>query len=175
LLIRTQVEPADLAADLRRDLLALDPRLQVYDVGALSDQIDHSFWLLRWETSLIGGFGGLALLLAAVGLYGIVSTSVTQRTKEIGIRMALGARRGDVLQLILASVLGLTLTGVVVGLGGSFLITQLLQGHLYDLNPVDPITFVASVLLWAVVALIASYFPVRHATRVDPTVTLRYE
>jgi putative ABC transport system permease protein len=130
---------------------------------------------LRWETSLIGGFGGLALLLAAVGLYGIVSTSVTQRTKEIGIRMALGARRGDVLQLILASVLGLTLTGVVVGLGGSFLITQLLQGHLYDLNPVDPITFVASVLLWAVVALIASYFPVRHATRVDPTVTLRYE
>jgi predicted permease len=175
LLIRTQVEPADLAADLRRDLLALDPRLQVYDVGALSDQIDHSFWLLRWETSLIGGFGGLALLLAAVGLYGIVSTSVTQRTKEIGIRMALGARRGDVLQLILASVLGLTLTGVVVGLGGSFLITRLLQGHLYDLNPTDPITFVASVLLWAVVALIASYFPVRHATRVDPTVTLRYE
>ena len=175
LLIRTQVEPAELASNLRRNLLGLDSRLQVYDVDTLSDQIDHSFWLLRWETSLIGGFGGLALVLAAVGLYGIVSTSVTQRTKEIGIRMALGARREDVLQLILASVLGLTLTGVAFGLGGAFLITRLLQGHLYGLNPADPVTFAASVLLWAVVALIASYIPVRRATRVDPTVILRYE
>jgi predicted permease len=175
LLIRTQVEPAQLAPNLRRNLLGLDSRLQVYDVDALSDQIAHSFWLFRWETSLIGGFGGLALVLAAVGLYGIVSTSVTQRTKEIGIRMALGARREGVLQLILASVLGLTLTGVAFGLGGSFLITRLLQGHLYGLNPTDPITFAASVLLWAVVALIASYIPVRRATRVDPTVTIRYE
>ncbi len=175
LLIRTRLEPAELAPDLRRNLLGLDSRLQVYDADALSDQIGHSFWLLRWETTLIGGFGGLALVLAAVGLYGIVSTSVTQRTKEIGIRMALGARREDALQLILVSVLGLTLTGVAVGLGGSFLITRLLQGHLYGLNATDPITFVASVLLWAAVALIASYIPVRRATRVDPTVALRYE
>ena len=175
LLIRTQVERVDLAPDLRTNLLRLDPRLQVYEVDPLSDQIDHSFWLLRWETSLIGGFGGLALVLAAVGLYGIVSTSVTQRTKEIGIRMALGARREDVLQLILASVLGLTLTGVAVGLGGSFLITRLFQGRLYGLSPTDPTTFAGSVLMWAAVALIASYIPVRRATRVDPTVTLRYE
>jgi predicted permease len=175
LLIRTEVVPDELAPHLRRNLLGLDSRLQVYAVDTLSDQIDHSFWLLRWETSLIGGFGGLALVLAAVGLYGIVSTTVTQRTKEIGIRMALGARREDLLQLILTSILGLTLTGVAFGLGGSLLITRLLQGHLYGLNPADPITFVASVLLWALVALIASYIPVRRATRVDPTVTLRYE
>jgi len=124
---------------------------------------------------VLGVFGGLALLLATMGLYGVMSYLVAQRTREVGIRMALGARRTDVFRLVLGNGMRLTTVGVVIGLAGALAVTRLLGSLLYGIRPTDFVTFAGVSLLLAAVAFLASYMPARRATRVDPMVALRHE
>jgi len=129
----------------------------------------------RFNTLLLGLFAGLATLLAAVGIFGVMSYSVTLRTREIGIRVALGAQQGRVVMLIMRQGLLLTLAGIGIGVAGALALTRVLSGLLFGVDATDPATFAAIVLLLAVVSLIACYIPARRATRVDPLVALRYE
>jgi len=175
LLIRTAGDPAGLAPSLRKNLLGPDPRLRVFEVDTVAGAMDKSLWQVRWEASLLAAFGILALLIAAIGLYGVIAFTVKQRTHEIGIRVALGANKLNVVRLVLGDALRLTLFGLALGLAASLALTRLLTGFLYGLNPTDAITFTASVGLWLAIALIAGYVPARRAACTDPLVSLRYE
>ena len=129
----------------------------------------------RFNLFLLGLFGGLALLLSAAGIYGVTAYSVTQRTHEVGIRMALGAQVGDVLKMILGQGMLLIVAGIAVGLIASFVLMRLMKSLLFGVSETDPLTFVAITLLLSLVAMIACYIPARRATKVDPLVALRYE
>jgi putative ABC transport system permease protein len=147
----------------------------VFNVQTMEQVISASTVDTRFRVALLGIFAGLALLLASVGIYGVVSHSVSRRTHEIGIRMALGAKRGDVLKLVVGQGFRLTLIGVAAGIAGAVVLTRFLSSLLYDVKPTDPVTFVAASLILTGVALIASYIPARRATKVHPIVALRYE
>jgi predicted permease len=175
LLIQTEYNPAGLAAALPRQLRGVDERLRIYEIDRLADEMDKSLWQTRWEASLLGWFGVLALAIASVGLYGVVAFATRQRTREFGIRIALGAHRGDVLRLVTGDALAITLAGVVLGLVVSVASTRLLSGFLYGLSPTDGVTYGGVALLWVAVSLLASCVPAYRATRVDPSVTLREE
>jgi ABC-type antimicrobial peptide transport system permease subunit len=140
-----------------------------------SEQVDRSLVQQKLIARLSSLFGLLALLLAAIGLYGVISYSVTQRTREIGVRMALGAERRDVLRLVLGQGAKLALTGALIGLGASWALTRWIEGLLFNVSPTDPATFVIIALSLMVVALLACYVPARRATKVDPMVALRTE
>jgi len=129
----------------------------------------------RFQTRLLGAFSMLALLLASVGVYGVLAYSVAQRTHEIGIRMALGAEAGNVLTLVLRRTLALSGAGIVIGAAGALAVTRVLQKFLFEVKPSDPATFLAGALLLSAIALIAGWIPARRATRVDPMVALRHE
>jgi putative ABC transport system permease protein len=129
----------------------------------------------RFSMTLVGSFAALALMLAAAGIYGVISYTVGQRTNEIGIRMALGAQPGDVLRMILRQGMGVVFAGIAVGLAGAFYLTRFMVTQLYSVHPIDAATFIAIPMLLAIVALAASYFPARRAMRVDPVIALRYE
>jgi putative ABC transport system permease protein len=129
----------------------------------------------RYESTMLAAFAVIAMLIAAVGIYGVVAFSVTQRTHEIGIRMALGAQRGDVLQMILRQSVALAALGVGLGVGGGLAVTRVLQTFLFEVKTSDAGTFVIASLLLTAVAMFSSYIPARRATRVDPLVALRYE
>jgi putative ABC transport system permease protein len=129
----------------------------------------------RFLTTLLGLFSSTALLLAAVGLYGVISYSVTRRTNEFGIRMAMGAKRGDVVKLVLGQALGLALIGVAAGAVGALTLTRLIRGLLFGVSSFDPMTFVAMALVLVAVTALACVVPARRATKVDPLVALRYE
>jgi predicted permease len=174
LLVRTQNSPAALGGVIRRKLTALDSKLRIYEVISLNQQMDDSLWQVRWEAGLLTAFGALALLLAAIGLYGVISSVVTQRTAELGIRMALGANRYQVLNVIIKDVLGLTGVGIAIGLGTALVLTRLLRNLLYGLSPTDPVTLVGAVLLWIAIASLASYTPARRAISINPIETLRH-
>ncbi|HEU4766249.1 MAG TPA: ABC transporter permease [Pyrinomonadaceae bacterium] len=174
--IRTSGPAEDLIPTVRSELQSLDAALPVKDIAAVSTQIDNTLAATRLASTLIAIFGLVALLLASIGLYGVMAWMVSQRTREVGIRMALGAKQGDVLKLIIKQGLLLTFAGVAIGLLAAFGATRLLDTQqLYGVSATDPFTFAAIALLLTVVSLLACYVPARRATRVDPLKALRYE
>jgi putative ABC transport system permease protein len=173
--LRTDGDPADMAPAVRRAVREIDPDQPVADVRTMNQVMAEFVGRDRFNTLLLGIFAGLATLLAAVGIFGVMSYSVTLRTREIGLRMALGAQPGEVLGLLLKQGFLLTAIGIGVGIAGALALTRLLSGLLFGVGSTDPATFAAIVLLFAVVALIACYLPARRATRVDPLIALRSE
>ncbi|MEO6568735.1 MAG: FtsX-like permease family protein, partial [Opitutaceae bacterium] len=161
--------------EVRAALTAYDPELPSGDYYPLERLIDNAVAPRRLTMQLLGGFSALALTLAALGLYGVIAYSVVQRTQEIGIRMAVGAQRRDVLELILRGGLKLVVTGVALGLVGSFALTRFLRSQLYGVSAQDPATFAAIAMLLIVVAALACLFPAFRATKVDPMIALRAE
>jgi len=174
-IVETSGSPADFTAPLRGLLHGIDPNLRVYEVRTLEQYASESLWKVRWQASLLAVFGGLAMLLAAVGLYGVVAYSVAQRTQEIGVRIAMGAQRTDVMWMVLGRGLGLTAAGIGVGLALSAGVTRLLAALLYGMSPLDPVAFAVASLGWMATAMLASYVPARRAMKVDPVVALRWE
>jgi putative ABC transport system permease protein len=174
-LIRTGGNPAAMVAGLRREVLALDKNVPIYDVKTLEERSRDATSRARFTTLLLGIFAAMALLLSGMGIYGVMSYTISKRTREIGIRMALGAQRIDVLKLVLSDGIALTIIGIVVGLMASLAVTRLLTSQLYGVEATDPATFAVVSLILAAVALAASYIPARRATRVDPMVALRHE
>jgi putative ABC transport system permease protein len=173
--IRTHGDPLNLVGAVRREVHAIDPEQPIAALKTMNDWIDTSVAAPRFNTLLLGLFAGVALLLATTGIYGVMSYVVAQRTHEIGIRMALGARRWNVLKLVLRQGMGLVLIGVVLGLFGAFAVTRVMSSLLFGVTAKDPLTFGVVAVLLAMVAFVACYIPAWRATRVDPLVALRYE
>jgi predicted permease len=173
--VKTTSDKVSLITDLQREMQRLDSSLPIYGVRTLRAQLNEVLSSQRVAVALIGSFGLLALLLAGIGLYGVMSYSVSQRTREIGIRMALGAQVRDVQVLIMRRGLVLALTGVGLGLIASFALTRVLRSQLFGVSATDPLTFSAIASLLIVVALFACYIPARRATKLDPMIALRYE
>jgi putative ABC transport system permease protein len=171
--LRTQGDPRSAIAAVRGAVRAVDPEQPIHAVRTMDDYVDDALAQPRFRAVLLGMFGGVALLLAVVGIYGVMAFSVTQRTHEIGVRLALGARPRDVLRMIVAQGLRLTLAGVVLGLLGAVAVTRALAGLLFGVGSTDPATFATVPIVLAAAALLASYIPARRATRVDPMVALR--
>jgi putative ABC transport system permease protein len=175
LVIRTAGDPAAFANTLRREVQALDKDQPVYNIRTFDDVVMNSLGTRRVSMQLFSVFACAALLLAAVGIYGVMAYSVTQRTQEIGIRMALGAQKGDVLRMIVRQGMTLTVIGVGVGLLGAFVLTRVIANLLFGVNAADPATFATVALLLAFVALLACYLPARKAARLDPMKALARE
>jgi predicted permease len=173
--VRTGVDARTMVAAVRNEVKAMDQNLPAYNLEMLDDHMEQSLGGQQKGMSLLISFGGLALLLATVGLYGLMAYSVTQRTREIGIRIALGAQRWDVVKMVLDQGIRLISVGVVVGLIASFIVTHLIASLLFGVSAVDPATFAATSLLLVIVALLASYVPAHKATRVDPLIALKSE
>ena len=175
LVIRTQGNPLSVVGAVRKEVQALDPDQPISEVKLMSDWVHSSVAAPRYRTILLALFAALALILAAIGIYGVMSYSVAQRTHEIGVRMALGARQLDVLKLVVRQGMVVVLIGVVLGLAGAFALTRVMSSLLFEVTAKDPITFGAVAALLLAVAFIACYLPARRATKVDPLVALRYE
>ncbi|HYL39646.1 MAG TPA: ABC transporter permease [Bryobacteraceae bacterium] len=175
LAIHTSSDPRSLASAVAREVLALDPDQPVYRIRTMAELVSESMSRRRLSMVLLSVFAGVALALAAVGIYGIISYSVAQRAHEVGIRMALGARRLDVVRMVLGQSLSLTLAGILLGLAGSLALTSFLSSLLFDVKARDPQTFTLVALTLTVVALLASFVPAYRATTVDPVTALRQE
>jgi predicted permease len=171
--VRTARPAQQAMGEIRSLIRGMDANLPIYDMRTLNAQVDRSLSIERLVASLSAVFGGLATFLAAIGLYGVMAFTVTRRTREIGIRMALGAKRGDVLWLVMREVLILMLAGIAVGVPASYLLTRLVQTQLYGVGAHDPLTMVAAVAGIALVAALAGYAPGRRATLVHPMEALR--
>jgi putative ABC transport system permease protein len=175
LVIRTQGDPAAMAPAVQRELRLIDPDQPVSDVRTMNQVMSDTFASARFNTLLLGLFAGLATLLAAVGIFGVMNYSVALRTREIGIRMALGAQPNRVLMLVLRQGLILTLIGIGIGLAGTLVLTRVMSSLLFGVETTDPATLAVIVLLLLAVSLIACFIPARRATRIDPMQALRYE
>jgi putative ABC transport system permease protein len=173
--VHTSGDPAEMAPAVRREIGALDPDQPISDVRTMTQVMAETVGRARFSTLLFGLFAGLATLLAAVGIFGVMNYSVTLRTREIGLRMALGAQPTRVLVLVLRQGLVLTLVGIGIGLLGALALTRVMSSLLFGVDATDPLTFAAIVPLIAIVSLVACYIPARRATRIDPLVALRYE
>jgi len=175
LVVRTAGDPKPLAGAIRDQVLAVDPNQPVFDVKTMEERVAVTLETRRFAVVLLGIFGALALLLAAIGLYGVLAFAVSQRTREIGIHMALGARTRDVLLMVIRQGMALVVIGVVLGVAGAYAVTRTIRSLLFEIGTTDPLTFVFVSVLLAVVGFVACYLPARRATKVDPLVALRYE
>jgi putative ABC transport system permease protein len=173
--IRTRQSPGAMMSAIREQVHALEPDALVFRGKTLDQYLSVTLGQPRFSALLLTVFAGLAMLLAMIGLYGAVAYAVSQRTNEIGIRMALGAVPSSVLRLVLGRGLILALTGCAIGLAGAMLLTRLMNSLLFGVSATDPATFAGVVILMAGVAVVACYIPARRALRVDPMVALRYE
>jgi putative ABC transport system permease protein len=173
--IRSSMEPSALISAIRGELRAMNPDLPLYSIKTMDDLVDESVAPRRFALALIGLFAGLALLVASIGIYGVISYSVTERTQEFGLRMALGAMRGDVLQMVLWRGLRMVAIGIAVGTLGALAVTRVLASYLFGVTGHDPVTFAAVAGISIAVAVAACAIPALKATRVDPMVALRYE
>jgi putative ABC transport system permease protein len=175
LVVRTQTDPLSLAGEVRQQVLDVDPDQAVSNISSMEEVLSGSIASRRFNAALLGTLAGLGLLLASVGIYGVLSYGVAQRTREFGIRMALGATGRDVLALVLRRGLTLLLAGVVAGTLAAFALTRLMAGLLFAVSPADPATFASIVLFLGAVTVLACYIPALRATKVDPIVALRHE
>ena len=173
--LRTRGNPADMFATVREAARQVDPNVPMYDMRTLTEQVDNSLVTERLMAMLSAVFGGLATVLAAMGLYGVMAYVVARRTREIGIRMALGANRGSVVWLVMREVLLLAAVGVVIGLTSAWGLTRLVESQLFEVRPSDPVTLALATIGIATVAMLAGYVPARRATGIDPTQALRFE
>jgi ABC-type antimicrobial peptide transport system permease subunit len=174
LVVRTSLrEPERLLPEIRGILRGLDPSVPIYNVARLDDLLAGSFADRRFVMRLLGGFSLLALLLAAVGLYGVVSYTVAQRTREVGVRVALGARPADVLRLIVLRGFGTVAVGLAAGAAAAFALTRFLDTLLFGVRASDPAALLAAVVTLALVAVLAHWIPARRALRIDPVIALR--
>jgi len=175
LVIRAQGDPANLAAAVRREVKAIDPDQPVAAVKTMDEWVTTATSGPRYRTSLLALFALVALVLASTGIYGVMSYSVSQRTHEIGVRMALGAGRLDVLKMIVRQGMTLVAVGLALGIVGAIALTRVMASLLFEVTPKDPLTFTVVAVFLALVALLACHIPARRATKVDPLVALRYE
>jgi putative ABC transport system permease protein len=175
MVVRTTDDPQNMLGTMRNQVRQMDSKLPLVDVQTVAQQVNLALLPAKAAAWFLGLFGILALVLAAIGLYGVVAYSVSQRTHEIGIRMALGARPRDVLFMILREGMSLVLIAIIVGLLLAFAATRLLSGFIYGISSSDPLTFGGVALVLALVALIASYLPARQATTVAPSLALRHQ
>jgi predicted permease len=175
MVVRAEADPQKVIVLIRRELQQLDPNLPVASARPLVERLSLALLPARIVASALGGFGLMALLLAAIGIYGVISYTVSKRAREIGVRMALGAQRGDVLKLIMTQGMTLTLIGVAIGLLAATGLTRLMKSVLFGVSATDPLTYVSVAALLMLVALLACYIPARRATKVDPMIALRCE
>jgi putative ABC transport system permease protein len=175
MIVKTSVDPLSLIGAIKREIRVIDKDQPIAQVQTLADKLSESIAPQEFTLLLLGIFALIALLLACAGIFGVMSYTVTQRTHEIGVRMALGAQRFDVLKLVIREGMTVVLIGVVLGFGGAFATTRLMTSLLFEVTAKDPITFAMVTVVLAIVALIACYLPARRATKVDPLVALRYE
>ncbi|HXH50555.1 MAG TPA: ABC transporter permease, partial [Terriglobia bacterium] len=175
LAVRTATDPDSIVSAVRAQVRDVDPEQPLYHVATLQQVLSESLAPRRFNLLLLGIFAGIALALATVGIYGVMAFSVSQRTHEIGIRMALGGKKSDVLKMVIGQGLRLALIGVGIGIAGALALTRFLASFLFGVAPRDPATFVLVSLALVAVSILACYIPARRATRVDPMVALRYE
>jgi predicted permease len=175
LIVRTAGDAREWARPLADAVSRVSPEVRVFEVRSIEEALRLTFWETRWRAALLGGIGALAVVLAAIGLYGVVACSVAQRSREIGVRMAVGAQPGDVQWMVLGEALRLTAIGVAAGLALSVAAARLLRAFLYGLSPFDPVAFAGAALAWVLIAMLASWWPARRAARVDPWTALKWE
>ena len=173
--MRSHANTASLAPALRTQVWNVDKDLPIQTISSMHDLLYASTAEPRFQTRVLASFSSIAFLLAIVGIYGVMAYSVTQRTQEIGIRMAIGAQRSHIVQMILWRSVALVLGGLGIGLAGAWAATRALKNFLFEVTPFDPLTFATVSLLLALVALLACYIPARRAAGIDPLVALRYE
>ena len=175
LVIRSAGDPAALTSAVRGVLASIDKDVPVYNVRSMRQQVDDSLSQPRLRSALLAVFSLVALLLASLGVYGVISCAAAERRQEIGIRVALGARIGQVRGMIVGQGLRLTMLGLALGLAGAAAVTRVMKGFLFGVTAADPVTYAATAAIFIVVALAASYIPARRATRLDPLRVLREE
>jgi putative ABC transport system permease protein len=175
LTVRSSLDPAALTAALQREVLALDRNVPLTAIQTMNERVVEVTSRTRFIAVLLGLFAGLALLLAGIGIYGVMAYSMSARTREVGVRMALGASRRDVLRLVIGQGMKLAFAGVALGLVAAVALTRTMKNLLFGVSATDPVTFAAIALLLIAVALLACWIPARRAARVDPLVALRCE
>ena len=174
-IIKAAGDPNQLIGAARQQVASIDPNQPIYNIRTMDEIRGESVAPQRLNLTLLSIFAGIALVLAIVGIYGVMSYSVTQRTHEIGIRMAIGAQPRDVFRMVIGHGMTLTTVGIALGLVGAFALTRLMATMLFGVKPTDPATFASIAVMLTGVALVACYIPGRRATKVDPVVSLRYE
>ncbi len=175
LVVRSDADPRGLMASIEKRVRALDPRVPVFDVQTMAEHLQLSVFMVRMAAVLLGMFGVMALLLATTGLYGVLAHLVSQRTHEIGVRMALGADRWTIVTFVIRQGLLVTAIGLVLGVLAAAAVTQLVASQLIGIGPLDPVSYLATLALLTTVALLACYLPARRAARQDPLEALRWE